>query len=493
MVSVNKKVLPIFLMILCCFLLSISKAQNNNYFYSGDNTSETEFNNIPKSVRRITRDIENLPDSFSLKDYAPVPGFQGNYGTCVAWSTGYAARTISYCIQHNITDKNLIKTFSFSPNYLYFYVKNPADNTCEMGAKIEPALKILSNKGDLLLSENIPDCVPSINNAADTKAKNFSIKAYSSLNDMFGHIRDTDINKIKKCLTEKKPVIFSITCWKSLFNIGTDGVWNIPPNDSIKGNHALCIVGYDNKKLGGAFEVMNSWGTGWGNQGFFWITYQQLKTYGTYALELMDKEVYDGSASNNAAQPQLKGKLSFIIVNDYGNDIDSMPVVRNDINSSSTENNKISFCNYTLKENYSADTKFKIKFTTNAPAFVYIFSVDDKKKVSKLFPYADNVSAAINSTNATVYFPFDSLHFKFGKNSGKDKICVLYSKSAIDFYDLKENISNTQSNMYQSISKQFDKQIIPLKRISFSNNIINFSTNAAEDELVCFFIDLNHK
>jgi len=39
------------------------------------------------------------------------------------------------------------------------------------------------------------------------------------------------------------------------------------------GGHAVCVVGYDDDKQ--AWLAKNSWGTDWGEQGFFWIGYGQ--------------------------------------------------------------------------------------------------------------------------------------------------------------------------------------------------------------------------
>ena len=41
--------------------------------------------------------------------------------------------------------------------------------------------------------------------------------------------------------------------------------------------HAMVIVGYDDNKFGGAFQIANSWGSGWGQNGLFWIRYQDVK------------------------------------------------------------------------------------------------------------------------------------------------------------------------------------------------------------------------
>ena len=38
----------------------------------------------------------------------------------------------------------------------------------------------------------------------------------------------------------------------------------------------MCLIGYDDKKGGGSFQIMNSWGADWGDKGFFWIKYEDF-------------------------------------------------------------------------------------------------------------------------------------------------------------------------------------------------------------------------
>lgn len=480
-------------------LLFISVGQvawgQTRIYATGDNTDETEFNKISKSAIRAQRDLNNLPASFSIKQYAPVPGDQGKSGTCVAWSSSYAARTISYCIQHLITDPAQIKALRFSPNYIYHYVKQSTDDDCSAGAKVETAMKVLTEKGDVLLTDGVPDCASQIEKSIEKNAPNYSIKAYSALTNSFGIISKNEILAIKKGISEKKPVIFSLKCYKSMFGVDKSGVWKIPANDSLVGNHALCIVGYDDNKEGGSFEIMNSWGTEWGNQGFGWISYEQLKTFGRYALELMDRESYDPGTTRSMGNPKLKGSLDFVLVDEGGIEIKAMPTVRSFINKDGNEvadPSKASFTNYRLIEKYMANQRFKIGFTTNAPAFVYIFAIDDQQTISPLFPYADNVSPAINSTNATVYLPSETKGYRIKPGAKRDQLIVIYSKLPINYSELMTEINSAPSKYLETIATRFGTRMIPVRGIQFAGEKISFEVPAREEQLICFLVDINY-
>ena len=65
-----------------------------------------------------------------------------------------------------------------------------------------------------------------------------------------------------------------------------DAFWNPESGDkTASGGHAMVVVGYDDEKE--AFEIMNSWSTQWGNDGFFWVKYKDFGKQCIYGYQLL--------------------------------------------------------------------------------------------------------------------------------------------------------------------------------------------------------------
>jgi C1A family cysteine protease len=76
------------------------------------------------------------------------------------------------------------------------------------------------------------------------------------------------IDDVKKVLSAGCPVHVSMNTGSGFSDVGRDGVFKAAEGPwGRHGRHAMLIVGY----VGNFFTLKNSWGTGWGDQGFCYI------------------------------------------------------------------------------------------------------------------------------------------------------------------------------------------------------------------------------
>lgn len=80
-----------------------------------------------------------------------------------------------------------------------------------------------------------------------------------------------DINLMKSYIAETGPLVAAFTVYSDFFSY-VNGVYEHTTGE-IAGGHCIAVMGYSDKL--GAWLCQNSWGTGWGMSGYFWIGYGQ--------------------------------------------------------------------------------------------------------------------------------------------------------------------------------------------------------------------------
>jgi hypothetical protein len=224
----------------------------------------------------ITLPPTTIPTSYQL--VTPPVGSQGNEGTCVPFAIAYGARSIE---QYYGTNASAYSTGTnvFSPEYAYNLTKF-AD--CGSGTSMTAVLDLLKNQGvctwQTMPYDDLNGCSVLPDNSQNLNAAGYKISSYVK-------IVNSDQVAIKTMLASKHPVIATLIVDNSFVNARTGFVWSTYSGSGAL-PHTLILCGYDDAK--GAYKVMNSWGTGWGDAGYSWITYdffpQKSSSY-LYAIQ----------------------------------------------------------------------------------------------------------------------------------------------------------------------------------------------------------------
>jgi C1A family cysteine protease len=83
--------------------------------------------------------------------------------------------------------------------------------------------------------------------------------------------------QMQGCLAAGAPFVFGFSVYESFESeeVAKTGVVPMPPrSERLLGGHAVLAVGYDDESQ--RFIVRNSWGTGWGMDGYFTMPYAYL-------------------------------------------------------------------------------------------------------------------------------------------------------------------------------------------------------------------------
>ncbi|WP_341901775.1 C1 family peptidase [Fluviicola taffensis] len=219
---------------------------------------------------RSTKSDGELPKAYVISpDYFPQPGDQGNMGSCVGRSTGYAFASF-YFSAKNQWGKPVNYSKVMSPAYVYNGIR---ECNCgpDCGSYIADALELLKTKG-IVPWETMPysddDCTKPMESVFSV-AGNYKIKGYNRLANKM------NFNEYKQYLSNDVPIIIGVPLGKGFDGIGANSTGIFKCTQVENGGHAMLMTGYDDERK--AFKIMNSWGNSWGDQGHVWVDYDCFK------------------------------------------------------------------------------------------------------------------------------------------------------------------------------------------------------------------------
>tara|TARA_R110001632_G_scaffold29662_6_gene78599 strand:+ start:2590 stop:4044 length:1455 start_codon:yes stop_codon:yes gene_type:complete len=481
-----------FLLFIALFLFTyVSFSQEEGV--TGLDFNQEKYEAIPISAPILTRNYTGIPKSFSLKPYAPTPGNQGKQPSCVGWASGYGARTIAFAIKNNWKfNTTKINQNAFSPSFIYNQIKSVGDNDCKRGAYIADAMKLMNGTGILMKSDflyNPSSCTSKPNSYGIQKASQNKILNFERLARW-----DNPYNlvgKVKKALASKNPVVVGMFKYGRLSGPGE--LWSAPTVPS-KGGHAMVVVGYDDTKYGGAFEIMNSWGTQFRNKGFFWVKYDDFKSHIKTAYVLVDNaeskpDIVDKKiivTKTNTIAGEIKLKLS--------NGKNMIPTLATEAKRNFNIV-KASETTYSIDKSYSSGTQFRIYLQSKQRGYVYLIGYGSAdKSVSKIYPF-DNYSDFFNYSNSEIAIPSEDYYIEFDNKPGRDILCVLYSKEKLDINTIISKAKYGTGDFVSRVKKAVAYKTYKGDDITFEENRIAFkaATNLSSAKVVPIFIEMNHQ
>jgi len=234
------------------------------------------YNTIPLAGP-YTSSKEDTVLSVNLKPFCPTPGDQRKVSACVGFALGYGAMSILQAIQNKWTDTKTINEQAFSAAFIYNQVQQDS-TTCQQGISVKDAIELVMNKGNCLERNFhfMDNCNRQPNERQLALAKDYTIKEYAKI---FSYKNATASKVIltKQYLHDSIPVIINFKAFECFHGLRKGvHIWK-KVSDDYKGTHTMVVIGVNEETK--TFEVMNSWGTDWANNGFVKIGFKDFEDY----------------------------------------------------------------------------------------------------------------------------------------------------------------------------------------------------------------------
>jgi hypothetical protein len=396
---------------------SPTNTTQNKYSPSGYNYNADEFKKASVYEGLTDDNVKNpLPEAVSLAAYAPQRLNQGEQGSCVAWSSAYAAHTI---LEAASTKQNP-EAVKFSPAFLYNYI---GLDGCQ-GSYLQRAMDFMSKNGSVPFND-----FPYDPNNCDRKATQ-SVISKAQANKIHGFTRLTEgdaltsfnLRAIKEHLAKDAPVVIGMMVGGSFLQ-GMMGqkVWQPTAQDRQQrgfGGHAMCLVGYNDRLEGGAFQIMNSWGPEWGENGIGWVRYADFKEFvrEAYGVDPLPKR---GAALNvpleyNIGLIDNSTRKYIPLTNGGGNTFKTVAPIK-------------------------IGTRFKMEIKNSTECYIYLFASQADNSSAVLFPYKPIHSTYCGITGYRLFPRTESMEADAVGN--KDFIAIVVSTKELDY-----NAANTAIN-----------------------------------------------
>ncbi|MGQ0739978.1 MAG: C1 family peptidase [Bacteroidota bacterium] len=445
---------------------------------SGYNFDKKEFDKA--SVYEGLEDdatMNPLPEAVSLLRFAPDRGNQGQQGSCVAWSCAYSAQTILTAAATGADPNQIV----FSPSYLYNQIKLEG---CQ-GSYLQRAMEAMRANGGVPLSRypyDDQDCESIPGESAKQVGRENVIHGFTRITNG-DNINEISVRGIKEHLAGNAPVAIGMMVGQSFMQdmMGQE-LWQPGGMDESQmgmGGHAMSVIGYDDRKFGGAFQIMNSWGPEWGKNGVAWVKYGDFKNYvrEAYGIDPLPKR-------SNVANIPLECNIG-LVDNNGGKNIPLQVVGGSNM--------------FQTVSPIAVGARFKMSIKNATECYIYVFGKDTNNTSYVLFPYlkpGETTSKHSPYCGITGYRLFPKAQSFEADNAGnKDEIAIVVSKDELDYNALNTAISrSTRPDYHSRVNEALQSIMIRSARFSSGNDgTIYFKVDADSNKAVACVVAIDKR
>jgi hypothetical protein len=372
---------------------------------------------------------------------------------------------------------------SFSPSFVYNLAKDSTDTKCEAPICIETALDVMAKYGSARLADYPYDCINLISDEQKRMAEHFKISGYRRLFETGGADKQY---YVKKSLAENKPVVVGIYVPASLAFAEDIEIWKPDKSELGRGfgredsAQAMTVIGYDDYKDRGAFELMNSWGTDWGSNGYIWIRYEDFERFCFSAYQMTVDPSYEpkemGPEKIDPEGTTISGTMKFLLPS--GDEMKT--TFRGGI--------------YFFSDQYPSGTKFNIQVRTRKEGYIYAIASDKvHSEISQIFPKRNYSPNFASMSTFFIPGPFATDYSALDNTVGIDYYCVIFSRRNLNFDLILTDMRKATGDFYTRVRTVLRDNLIPWDKTSYSpDGTIDFSAKYAEKTVLPVFVELQH-
>ncbi|MDA9161890.1 C1 family peptidase [Crocinitomicaceae bacterium] len=404
---------------------------------------------------------ESFPLSFSQRGRFTRIANQETYPNCVGWSSSFYAASYLFS-----DDSPFIQEY-FSPFFVYNAIKPPSDQGCKQGTMIRSALELGKNIGFLPEQKFKEVCVSSEDSYLKGMAKiknSSSSQSYVKRRIEASKYRiseyyDMGINdftyKVKRALNQGKSILIAVDLYPSMddaypWNGKTDEYW---------GSHAMNLIGYNDTLFGGCYEILNSWGSGFGMNGCLFVKYDDMPKIlsNSYVLDHADQEPFksdvrlkDYALNIDVSVQGQKGKLKTYTNYKvpYGQDEFYVPILHN--------GDELRCFYKTKKRNQKPNVKVVFDVSGSISKNMYVFRETVNDGIQKIFPSQSPSEG--RKGKKQVYLNISEPEPGYPEYN-YSKLLVIVSAEPLDENKLNEQLQKRHSDLRSFAYEAFGRKI----------------------------------